>query len=1217
MVSGIDPLDLAAGMAALQLLPANADRLLRLEAGAGLAASLVPAPGQRPAMRDDLDGLLHQSALGNPPFALLEDPHEGLFTDSVLFSGGPYTVFPGLDRAAVFNFRVLAAALFAGPAYPDPEFAELARIALWTGVRVADAVARRAALRRGMVPMHSNDRRGVLPDAGELARLKAAVRFTTAEMTAALAGNPPIVLGRLLSTFDTPMTDPREPAVAGHPILVQAGEHIVAAPHALVAAAIHVVLGLAVEQGQSEVLAKRVRAAVDGRVDDALERMRIGPRLGGDRWNAPGGPLASLWKLDTDKQLSALVLADDLQGYQTATPFADWEGVDGLVESAAKREREIEVSVCGQEPIPNALFHVYAVQGFRPYSVAQDLPASPMGAACLFLSAADLEVLSYLERGEPLALLKFAQASDELRRRTQVMTHDLLAEYAVYRGSHSFYFDDTALPNAMGFALGGISALHAEVARRVDLHGALLPGDGGWTEIARLQPELDTPLYAPTRRIDDVVRNYVERGPGFWITVSVADASDPVIALALTAAESVSYWTWQIYPCIEQATTLAAADAKPIEVRLVLPGDAWFSETEQTVEMPQSRVADGRVELVLPSGFRTALMRSDNSGERELVRALAAGFRALAAAREGVEAASDSASVDACVEAHAPPGIKKYFLQIDARRNLALFDKDLPRLRLLQDADDALVLDALGPAIAQANSLSIGSVPPGDRLDVLRSAVSWAMEQLGRELAALSDEALPWFVAQYERLIQAQARDRMGAPTQLACFGDTPATRERITRRADDSVHTALALRTVIEHLTACPPTGIRPVSLEVYDRALALANEALKRAYAYDGMKYGLHDLKVSILPSGRLGMSRGGALESARDRFAPIYAAAEVERSLQGFAGHWDAGSGDATRAALADLDPPATLEFGFSITELVTLLAETSGLGLELPGAAKVIPLDQLVTALAERLGWPPERIERGIAFFSMRQRDAFLTPPPGYNVNDVFPWRFNRELSYARRPLLMRDSAEGLQVVFGMRQAFESAEYFYELCTSARLRAQTRPLQHAIGAIRDRNTHAFVERVANHYRAIPGTVVAIGVKKIGGRRIARPSGDLLGDIDVLVLWPTEQRILSAEVKDLAVARTPNELDRQLEEIFATRGGRLARAAVHVERTDYLRAHVAELLTDLGIVDDGRAWTVEPLMVTSRELLTHHLIEAPIPVISFRELTESKEAAGTEPG
>ncbi len=80
-----DATDLAAGIGALQLMPENADKLLRLEAAATLIGGLAPGSG-RPRMgrqrwRQWLNGL----PLGTPPFVLQEDPFERPFTEAFTF----------------------------------------------------------------------------------------------------------------------------------------------------------------------------------------------------------------------------------------------------------------------------------------------------------------------------------------------------------------------------------------------------------------------------------------------------------------------------------------------------------------------------------------------------------------------------------------------------------------------------------------------------------------------------------------------------------------------------------------------------------------------------------------------------------------------------------------------------------------------------------------------------------------------------------------------------------------------------------------------------------------------------------------------------------------------------------------------------------------------------------------------------------------------------
>jgi hypothetical protein len=108
------------------------------------------------------------------------------------------------------------------------------------------------------------------------------------------------------------------------------------------------------------------------------------------------------------------------------------------------------------------------------------------------------------------------------------------------------------------------------------------------------------------------------------------------------------------------------------------------------------------------------------------------------------------------------------------------------------------------------------------------------------------------------------------------------------------------------------------------------------------------------------------------------------------------------------------------------------------------------------------------------------------------------------------------------------------------------------------------------------------------------------------DVLVADPAARRLRAVEAKDLAVARTPAELANELVETFQSRGGHQAAIDRHVERVDWLRDHLADVLNWLGLGSDNPAlWTVEGLFVLDIELMSPHLIHAPLPVLTYREL------------
>jgi len=118
--------------------------------------------------------------------------------------------------------------------------------------------------------------------------------------------------------------------------------------------------------------------------------------------------------------------------------------------------------------------------------------------------------------------------------------------------------------------------------------------------------------------------------------------------------------------------------------------------------------------------------------------------------------------------------------------------------------------------------------------------------------------------------------------------------------------------------------------------------------------------------------------------------------------------------------------------------------------------------------------------------------------------------------------------------------------------------------------------------------------------------------LGDIDVLVADPAERRLRAVEAKDLAVARTPAELANELAATFQSTDEHQAAIDRHVERVEWLREHLAEVLSWLGLDDEDPAlWTVEGLVVLDIELMSPYLTDPPFPVVTYRELRAELES------
>jgi hypothetical protein len=158
---------------------------------------------------------------------------------------------------------------------------------------------------------------------------------------------------------------------------------------------------------------------------------------------------------------------------------------------------------------------------------------------------------------------------------------------------------------------------------------------------------------------------------------------------------------------------------------------------------------------------------------------------------------------------------------------------------------------------------------------------------------------------------------------------------------------------------------------------------------------------------------------------------------------------------------------------------------------------------------------------------------------------------------------------------------------------------------VGTIRSQEPDAFTDDVAATIRArFPHVTVETRVKSLGGRRLSRPNGEDIGDIDVLVVCPSAKRILAIEVKDFSLARNPQEVASECERLFV---GEKCAVAHHAERFEWIKENLEHVLTTLNARGPRGHWRIVPLIVTSQDLMSPLFRASPMPVLSFKHLEE----------
>lgn len=442
--------------------------------------------------------------------------------------------------------------------------------------------------------------------------------------------------------------------------------------------------------------------------------------------------------------------------------------------------------------------------------------------------------------------------------------------------------------------------------------------------------------------------------------------------------------------------------------------------------------------------------------------------------------------------------------------------------------------------------------------------------------------------------------------SRIACFGENSEAATALVEERKASASAQRANRFLIEYVAARPPTGTEQVQTRDYYGLLSIASEIAERGTASDFLHHRLADFEVSILQSGRLGVERDHPVHQAME----MYAVNSGSRSLREAQAN-DSADGSADRSNpfdfagfLAASAEAMQAEFGFTFDEL----REVCGGLLDLGVADQVNRVDRTpaIAEISSRRGLTPETVERVLDKITLVPRASFMSI--GY---DAVPWRFNRDMSYVRRPVVQ----QGSDLVFGFRTLYRLGPYWVDNLLSGRLqgRAETEEMIKFISQTRRRINDQFAQQVACKLDRL-GFTTRLSVKKFGKKRVTDPDSNDIGDIDVFAFHGASNTIVAVEAKDFEIARTPVEIANEVEKLFTGKNGKRSTVELHSRRINWLRDNIVIVAADLGLPATTRV-KVLGAVVTSEPLIMPLVTESPFPVIAIDDLTT--EAVGIDAG
>jgi hypothetical protein len=1131
-------------------------------------------------------------------------PLPGLQCEELVVDEGAFRVFPGIFEDEGWVLQMILDLVLRDERLPH-SFRREARDCALGVLDLSEAVAHRAEIARN-TPNDHDAATPVVPTEKQLLKLSAAVTFSEKDLGAALTPERLRHLDDLTLELGSvrPSEAEEDSELWRRPLVRCDGlGTIVALPDTLLLAARHRIIRLAFEHDCVAQLAETFGLGV---IDAARSSLaQIGMLADG-----PPPPDAQpsfdraemILPCDSDKVCHLLVVWDDLADYDIERPQAQWQGVP---EATAMEQRldDVALALFSDEDPPNEVMHCVIVQSFgRPYQLVVDSPGPPTFAPRLVLSASELETISRLEQPDITLPWKFAEAVARLRGMVPLAPISQLEEWAFWRQNlRSFGFLEAGVPPSPAVQLAGFaSQMREELAMSEDPHGVLAP-TGKFVEVTRFWPDPAVPVVAAGRpsSLSPVV---VVEGLGIpaWVLPAETPADPREVFEYRRYGELLAYWVWQLAGSTRPLWQALTTRASTVQIEITL----------QSTEVEGWRVvmqAPGHLSVTFGADISERMGGAENTSERQLVREVL-GALCESAGKTGGSYAMDGDELDAAVIHGMEPASKRKMMFISVE-DPAFEPLDVP-YRTLSDAPAMTLRRSTGVAVATLRQLDVGPIEPDETGPVLNDAVAEVFRELCALVASLQGRhLLEWLVSFNEALIHRYTVDQVEQGVAIALWDPDSPVRKRSAEDTAEAARTAIASRFLIEYVTAQPPSGLRPISYEVYDELMAMAAVITDWGSASDLVREGLAELNAAILPTGHLFYGRGryeaGALE-----FMEMVTRARPLRAADWLAATMTAEKVPNLSDAI-DVDPFGELdmawvaETGYTFSDCVRALAVISGFDSSPLNGAGSVGYAEAVTLTASALGWEQKKSTAIIEHFALRARRDFLDAPEGFTRADLWPWRFNRRLSYLRRPLLIRPGADGEELVFGPRQLFMSVGYLEDLVQSGRLKAFSSPLKDHMSKIQQARSRAFNDVVARVY-SDAGLRARVRVQRAGAERLRDGEGNDLGDIDVLVVDEARRTILCVEVKDLAGALAPHQLANELRHTFGVGGPHRSHAEKHVRRVQWVDEHKGDVLHEFDIsAQDARRWRAKGLIVTNEEVLAPFVANPPLPVRDFLTL------------
>lgn len=519
----------------------------------------------------------------------------------------------------------------------------------------------------------------------------------------------------------------------------------------------------------------------------------------------------------------------------------------------------------------------------------------------------------------------------------------------------------------------------------------------------------------------------------------------------------------------------------------------------------------------------------------------------------------------------------------------------------IHSADINNLLDDAGSYLVSLGNWNVGLIPNEKRTELIKDVVFYLFSSLESTISKITTINL--IEAVYYNLERTSHMLLLKNKTFFHEVTCNPKKEKAIFDEINELNKLSISYKFLLEYLASISTQGDQFLDIFEYDRLLAISYLITDWGYKKDLFEFQMINTEIRILPSKRVGM-RSDDFVSINNVFEEARISQLINLSLKEDKATLDKGKfvkiDDADNTQINDAFED---EFGFTFDQLNTVIWALVEIGEAQDKEVSKIEVSEFINIFERRnniTNVDNKDLMKIIDFLSLKQRDSFLNPNPPFEVYDVYPWRFNRELSFTKRPVIVKDNV----LIWGNRSLTSMLFFTLDMLNSGKFKAKKQKLKLLKSKISKLNGVEFNNEIFEILKTYTGLQVYKNVSKINSKKLKDSMGLDLGDIDILCIHKSKKRIILIETKNFNFSRNPYEIYSEYLKMFVDKDNKKSFSTKHKRREEWINENIEEVYTEYGICDIN--YKVSRMFILSDYLVSNDIYRTNEKIITKSELT-----------